>query len=28
LPKDIDNGCYTVDMKLDEKKQEALNSLD
>ena len=28
LPEDIDNGCYTVDMKLDEKKQEALNSLD
>jgi len=28
LPKDIDNECYTVDMKLDEKKLEALNSLD
>lgn len=28
LPEDIDNGCYTVDMQLDEKKQEALNSLD
>lgn len=28
LPQDIDNQCYTVDMKLDDKKLEALNSLD
>jgi predicted class III extradiol MEMO1 family dioxygenase len=28
LPKNIDNECYTVDMQLDEKKLEAINSLD
>jgi hypothetical protein len=28
LPIDIDNQCYTVDMVLDEKKIEAMNSLD